>query len=127
MAVPRPRADNRRRNKAPPLTPKLTNLFEEIQQLLDAPASGAGAPGLDAVEHTLTTGYAEALALEAERWRLERRLGEIAVTIADDGNGTSELRSLATRLTTTDGELTSLRSLLASLRARHSALRVASA
>jgi hypothetical protein len=109
------------------LTQNLTVLYEEIQKLLDAPASGAGAPGLAAVEDTLTAGYAEALALEAERWRLERRLGEIAETLAHGSPSTSELNTLAKRLSRADGELKSLRSLLASLRARHSALRLAQA
>ena len=43
---------------------------EEIRTLLDAPPTGDDAPSLDAIEHTLTAGYARALALEAERWRL---------------------------------------------------------
>src|SRR5207253_5770993 len=111
-----------------PLSDNLTELYEEIQKLLDAPASGAGAPELDHVEHTLTAGYAQALALEAERWRLERQLGEIAGTL-DGGNGhrVSELTSLAKRLSHADGELASLRGLLATLRQRHSALRLARA
>jgi ABC-type branched-subunit amino acid transport system ATPase component len=110
------------------LTENLTVLFEEIQKLLAAPASGAGAPCLGELEHTLTAGYAEALALEAERWRLERRLGEIAGALGHNGaDHTSELKTLAKRLSRTDGELSSLRALLASLRARHSALRVAQA
>ncbi len=106
----------------------LTALFEEIQKLLEAPASGVGAPALDHVEQTLTAGYAEALALEAERWRLERRLGEIATEIDRDGAaGAAEITSVAKRLSSADGQLTNLRGLLASLRARHSALRLAQA
>jgi hypothetical protein len=110
------------------LSDNLTELYEEIQKLLDAPASGAGAPGLDHVEHTLTAGYAQALALEAERWRLERRLGEIAGALDDvNGHRVSELTTLAKRLSRADGELAFLRGLLASLRKRHSALRLAQA
>ena len=53
-------------------------LRDEIAELLRMPENGAGAPSLDAIESTLTDGYAAALALEAERARIERRLGEVA-------------------------------------------------
>ena len=46
---------------------------EQIEELLSADA-----PTLARMEDTLTEGYARALALEAERWRLERRIGEVA-------------------------------------------------
>ena len=49
----------------------------EIEALLVAPESGADAPTLAYLEATLTEGYAEALALEAERLRIERRLGAL--------------------------------------------------
>ena len=51
---------------------------DEIRSLLDAPPDGEDAPTIDAIEHTLTAGYARALALEAERWRLERRIARVA-------------------------------------------------
>jgi hypothetical protein len=76
-------------------------LQEEIAELLTAPEDGAGAPTLATLERRLTDGYAEALALEAERLRIERRLGEV------------------------DGELTRLRPLLRSLQARARAVRSA--
>jgi ABC-type phosphate transport system auxiliary subunit len=101
--------------------------MEQIQELLDAPTSGADAPTLARMEDTLTEGYAQALALEAERWRLERRLGEVARSL-DDGDGSSfadELSSLARRLTSADGELTKLRSLLGSLHERTRSARLA--
>jgi hypothetical protein len=99
-------------------------LFEEIQQLLDAPPSGDGAPRLDDLEHTLTSGYARALALEAERWRLERKIGEVASKLADgtELNG-EELAGLALRLTEAESELTSLRRMLGSLKTRLGAAR----
>ena len=53
-------------------------LRDEIAELLDLPENGADAPSLDTIEATLTNGYAAKLALEAERWRIERRLGEVA-------------------------------------------------
>jgi hypothetical protein len=74
-------------------------LQDEIAQLLTLPENGAGAPTLATVERRLTDGYAEALALEAERLRIERRLGEV------------------------DGELAQLRPLLGRLQDRARALR----
>jgi hypothetical protein len=81
------------------------------------PPDGAGAPTLARLEDTLTDGYAQALALEAERLRLERRLGEVARE-ADGGDPSrlsAELTLLASRLTRADGELAKLRALLGSL------------
>jgi hypothetical protein len=100
-------------------------LDEEISRLLGLPADGAGAPSLAAVESTLTDGYAEALALETERWRIERRLGEIA-RAAGDGASMRELATLSERLSSADGELAKLRSLLGSLQERARTLRTSS-
>jgi hypothetical protein len=86
----------------------------EIVDLLNLPENGAGAPSLDAIESTLTTGYAAKLALEAERWRIERRLG-ILVRDSDEVKAhgvAAELAELSGRLETADGELARLRSLL---------------
>jgi hypothetical protein len=111
--------------------PLMTNdpaiLFEEISQLLAAPRTGSEAPALAHVEDTLTAGYARALALDAERWRIERRLGEVAAKLRDDRSElkTEEIASLAERLSHADGELSRLRDLLATLRTRASDLRVA--
>jgi hypothetical protein len=98
-------------------------IHEEIRTLLDAPRRGEDAPSIDDVEHTLTAGYARALALEAERWRLERRIGEVA---REGPTDFEELRSLGTRLSRADGELVTLRNLLARLRERARLLRKAS-
>jgi hypothetical protein len=95
-------------------------LQDEIADLLRLPENGAGAPSLDAIESTLTNGYAAALVLEAERTRIERRLGEV---VRDAGevsahSTAAELAELSERLDTADGELTRLRSLLQTLQAR---------
>ena len=97
-------------------------LRDEIAELLRLPENGAGAPSLDAIESTLTDGYAAKHALEAERWRIERRLGEVA---RDGSNGThrSELVRLSEQLESAEGELTRLRSLLQSLQARRRVVR----
>ena len=93
---------------------------DEIRTLLDSPPLGEDAPSIDAIEHTLTAGYARALALEAERWRLERRIAEVAAQLGrkpqDDEH--DELTELGQRLSAADGDLTLLRRLLASLRSR---------
>ena len=91
-------------------------IHDDIRSLLEAPPTGEEAPTLDHIEHTLTAGYARALALEAERWRLERRLGEIAREGGTDVD--EELRSLGKRLTSADGALAELRTLLGSLHER---------
>jgi len=102
-------------------------IHEEIRTLLDAPPVGEDAPSIDAVEHTLTAGYARALALEAERWRLERRIAEVASKIAEASETQhSELANLGRRLSTADGDLVRLRELLASLRLRAAEIRSAS-
>jgi hypothetical protein len=97
-------------------------LQDEIAELLRMPEDGAGAPTLDAIESTLTDGYAAKLALEAERWRIERRLDEVARDGGDLPDG-RELARLSQRLETTDGELARLRSLLRSLQARRRVVR----
>jgi hypothetical protein len=81
-------------------------VVQRIEELLEAPASGDAAPSLASMEATLTAGYAEAMALEAERSRV-----------------TDELVSLATRLTHADVELGRLRTLLERLQARMRAVR----
>ena len=98
---------------------------EEIRTLLDAPPTGDDAPSLDAIEHTLTAGYARALALEAERWRLERKIADVAAHIGSGGTDQSELATLGERLSAADGDLTRLRGLLSSLRARATEVRTA--
>ena len=95
-------------------------LRDEIADLLRLPENGDGAPSVAVIESTLTDGYAAALALEAERLRIERRLGAIA---RDAGEVSAhcvaaELAALSERLETVDGELTRLRSLLRSLQDR---------
>jgi hypothetical protein len=84
-------------------------VLKRIEEMLEAPTDGAAAPSLARMEETLTEGYAEALALEAERSR-----------------ATDELVTLATRLTYADVELGKLRSQLDRLQARTRALRRAS-
>jgi hypothetical protein len=100
----------------------------EIRTLLAAPADGAEAPELARIEDALTAGYAQALALEAERWRIERRIAEVAAELTDENaDETSELKKLGRSLKQANGDLTSLRALLFSLRERASKVRAAAA
>jgi uncharacterized protein YicC (UPF0701 family) len=80
---------------------------------------------LDQIERTLTDGYAEALSLEAEKWRLERRIAQVTQGIArgDTAKNARELATLAKRLDGNEGALSRLRSRLADLRGYLNALR----
>jgi hypothetical protein len=100
----------------------LERLFDEIDALLADPASG----DIALIERTLTDGYAQALSLEAERWRVEKRIGEVAATL-DSGDASAkakELTTLAKRLESSDGDLSRLRAVLADLRRVADAVRV---
>jgi hypothetical protein len=99
-------------------------VLQRIEELLEAPATGEAAPTLASMEETLTDGYAEALALQAERSRIERRIGEVARTVEEPvGNITDEIVALGRRLTHADVELGRLRTVLQRLQARTRALR----
>jgi hypothetical protein len=95
-------------------------LLEQIDELLAEPTSKGEPTTLARLERTLTDGYAYALALEAERWRLERRIAQVAAELGgksqDDEH--SELTQLGQRLSVADGDLNDLRGLLSSLRSR---------
>lgn len=102
-------------------------MLQDVNQLLERIAACVDeAPrDRDAVERTLTDGYAQALALEAERYRLQRRLGEVAQGLARDGAAVdpAELATIAARLEDNSGDLTRLRDVLGELRKHADALR----
>jgi hypothetical protein len=102
-------------------------VIDEINELLATPRPEEAKPFLERLDATLTAGYAQALQLEAERWRLERKLGEVAARLADEGTQppVDELLTLARRLTAANEGLTSLRALLTSLRERRAEVRTA--
>jgi ABC-type phosphate transport system auxiliary subunit len=104
-------------------------IHEDIRNLLEAPPSGDDAPSLDHIEHTLTEGYARALALEAERWRLERKIADVAARLGEEvtDEDASELAHLGQRLSSADNDLNRLRGLLVSLRVRADEVRAAAA
>lgn len=97
---------------------QVSALCDEIRSVLEQSGEDAG-HSLQQLEDTLTEGYARALALEAERWRLERRIGELGVDVSSGSTASSkELADVAARLSRTTGRLDGLRALLAALRER---------
>jgi hypothetical protein len=100
-------------------------LIDDIRALLTAPSSSVSEPFLERVDLTLTDGYAHALQLEAERWRIERRIAEVVAGLpaGTDSEHEPELVALSERLRAVNESIGSLRALLGSLRERRSELR----
>jgi hypothetical protein len=90
----------------------LSILFDRIRTLLDEDDQRRRVGG-EAVELTLTDGYARALALDGERLRVEAQVLELAGS--DEHVG--EVRILKARLVLLEEELAQLRSLLGTLSA----------
>src|SRR5205085_11164113 len=97
-------------------------LCDELDALIAAPPARDRAARAR-VERTLTDGYAGAMSLEAERLKLERRIGEVAaqVSVKNRGAKTEELAELSMRLSRASGDLRHLRELLVAARRRVSA------
>jgi hypothetical protein len=93
-------------------------IFAEIVALLEE--ASAEVPVAE-LEHTLTAGYAAALELEAERWRVERQIAATATGDEEGERKAQEIARLAIRLKSADADLTRLRELLGSLRERSKA------
>ena len=100
----------------------MTDLLQKISNALD----GESDHDLDQIENTLTDGYAYALAIEAEQWRLEKRLSAVAHDIerGDVAEKALELSAIARRLDGNAVNLARLRSLLTELRRRANDVRV---
>jgi hypothetical protein len=94
---------------------EMTHLYHEITSVIADPAADR-----EQVERTLTDGYAHALALEAERSRLRRRVDEVTQGLQRDRSGehAQELAQLARRLDGNALDLSKLRAILAELRQR---------
>jgi hypothetical protein len=99
------------------LDDRLPAVLTEIRSLLDVP-EGRDAPSRDEVEHTLTSGYAYALALEGERLRIERRLRALLRSGGSGKRATNEVAEVTRRLARADQELAGVRALLSSVRAQ---------
>jgi hypothetical protein len=101
----------------------MTELLEKINALISEPTRD-----LDTIERTLTDGYAHALSLEAEKWRLEKRINEVAQSLqrGDTAEKARELATLANRVENSVVDLLALRAVLAELRRHADAVRVSS-
>ena len=98
------------------MPPDHLELVQRIRALLDASAEGEGFPR-QAVEPTLTEGYARALELEGECFRLECRISRLTRLVAEGREIPPEkLSELLRRLTETEQETQDLRELLVPLR-----------
>jgi hypothetical protein len=91
-------------------------LVDRVRALLDSSSKDPRRPKIEELEHTLTDGYAAALALEGECLRIGKQIGELRV----DGSESTQLRG---RLRETEEELARLRDLLSVLRRRTDAAR----
>jgi hypothetical protein len=101
----------------------MTELLDQIQALL-----GGSTDDIDQIERTLTDGYAHALALEAEKARLERRLTEVTQEIqcGDTAKKAVEIGELAQRIDGNTDDLVLLRGMLVDLRRHAEGVRVGS-
>ena len=95
-------------------------LVDRVRALLDSSSKDPRGPKIEELEHTLTDGYAAALALEGECLRIGKRIGELRV----EGSESTQLRG---RLRETEEELARLRDLLSVLRRRTDAARATQA
>jgi hypothetical protein len=107
---------------APPAAIDFGALCNELGALIKGPPARDDASRAQ-LERTLTDGYASALSLEAERLRLERRIGEVAAQVSERNKQikADELADLSLRLSRASGDLRHLRRLLVTLRQRAAA------
>jgi hypothetical protein len=97
-------------------------LHDRIDAVLRAPGAEHD---VDELERLLTDGYAEALSIEAETLRLDKRLAAAARELGDGSvDKAHELTTLAHELDERSGDLAALRRLLAELRTHTESLRV---
>ena len=102
----------------------MRKVADDIRDLLTAPKPAVPQPFLDRLDSTLTDGYAHALQLEAERWRIERRIAELVAGLpAQSDQQDPELVVLSEQLTSANENIEALRALLESLRERRTKLR----
>ena len=98
-------------------------MIDRIETLLEE----GDEPTLEHIESTLTDGYAEALRLEGDRIKIERRIDQVVVAPTATEAKAEELNSLILRLSRTREDLDQLRDLLGNLKLRARAARTAAA
>ena len=97
-------------------------LLDRIHELSTEQGDVAPRPLLAMIEHTLTDGYAVALALEGEGVRIQRRIAALAAHV-ESGEEAVEMRTLGDRLAGANEDLASLRASLVGLRRRAQTVR----
>src|SRR5687767_4360163 len=80
-------------------------LIDRVRALLDWSSKDPRGPKVEELEHTLTDGYAAALALEGDCLRIGKRMGELSVD-------RSESMQLRGQLRETEEQLSQLRVVL---------------
>ncbi len=95
----------------------LAPLVDRIHVLTHGPANDPPERLLARMEHTLTDGYAHALALEAKSLRIERQIDD-AVARLGKGEDADELGALTDRVAAIRRDLVALRAHLEALRRR---------
>jgi hypothetical protein len=103
------------------MTDDLAPLLVRIRDLAEH-RDDASEPLLARMEHTLTDGYAHALALEGESIRIEQEIGRLVARV-EDSEESGRLRALTDRLARTERQLHRLRGLLDVLRVRQERVR----
>lgn len=96
---------------------ELTLLRTRIHELMGERPDVRPDALLAEMEHTLTDGYAHALALEGLCRRMERDIGRLALEVEGDEHA-RDLRDLAEVLAQNEADLVGLRALLHRLRVR---------
>jgi hypothetical protein len=101
----------------------MTELMDQIKAII-----AKSSRNLDEIERTLTDGYAHALSIEAEKWRLDKRIAEVAQGIqrGDTAKKARELAALSRERDGHDDDLLTLRGLLGELRRHADGVRVGS-
>jgi hypothetical protein len=100
----------------------LASLVDRITFLVNEPGEDDPNRLLKRMEHTLTDGYAHALALEGESMRIEREIGRAVARIEEPASA-EPLPALADRLASTQRDLRRLREVLVALRRRTEVVR----
>ncbi len=94
-----------------------TSLLDRIAALVDEQTDGPPERLLGRIEHTLTDGYAQALALEGEALRVGNEI-RLAVALIERADDVAPLALLRDRLATIEGDLERLRARLRTLSRR---------